>query len=279
MQRRALLWKRRGLKVGFVPTLGYLHDGHLSLVRKARRHVGPRGIVVVSIYVNPTQFGPQEDLAKYPRNLPRDRKLCREAGVDFLFLPLDTDIYPGGAQGVFSAYVVEEQLSQRMEGTARPTHFKGVTTIVAKLFNLVQPEIAVFGEKDAQQAAVIQKMVRDLNFPVKIVLSPTVREKDGLALSSRNSYLSAEERAEAVVLWRTLQLGRSRVRRDRKPVPSGKLKADLIRFVAGHRLARLEYLEVFDPATLEPVRRVVPGARMALAVRVGKTRLIDNLIL
>src|SRR5437660_1242187 len=186
MQRLAQRWRRRGIHIGFVPTMGYLHEGHLSLVRRARQAVGARGRVAVSIYVNPTQFGPKEDLSRYPRDFARDKKLCRGAGVDVIFAPDDGEMYPQNGAGAHSAYVVEEALSGGMEGASRPTHFRGVTTIVAKLFNIVRPEVAVFGAKDFQQAAIIQRMTRDLNFPVKIVVAPTHREADGLAMSSRN---------------------------------------------------------------------------------------------
>jgi len=188
MQRLALRWRREGKCVGFVPTMGYLHDGHLSLVSRARKLVGKPGIVVASIYVNPTQFAPTEDLSAYPRDLERDKALCRKAGVDVLFFPADAEMYPGRDTGGYSTYVIEEKLSQGMEGGSRPTHFRGVTTVVAKLFNLVLPEVAVFGAKDWQQAAILRRMVRDLNFPLKLVVAPTLREKDGLAMSSRNKY-------------------------------------------------------------------------------------------
>ena len=174
--------------------MGYLHAGHLSLVREARAQVGKAGKVVVSIYVNPTQFAPTEDLAKYPRDLKRDLKLCRAAGADVVFTPSDAEMYPDKAEGKYSTYVVEEKLSQTMEGAARPAHFRGVTTVVAKLFNLVLPDVAVFGQKDFQQAAVIKRMVADLNFPVKIIIVPTLREADGLAMSSRNKYLVGDLR-------------------------------------------------------------------------------------
>src|SRR3984957_5968591 len=183
MQRLAKKWRQAGIKIGFVPTLGYLHDGHLSLVREARKRVGKSGKVVVSIYVNPTQFAPTEDLAKYPRDLKRDLKMCRAEGADLVFPPGDAEIYPGRAEGEYSTYVVEEKLSRSMEGAARPTHFRGVATVVAKLFNLVLPDVAVFGQKDFQQAAIIRRMVKDLNFPLKIVVAPTFREPDGLAMS------------------------------------------------------------------------------------------------
>ena len=276
MQRQAQAWHRTGRPVGFVPTMGYLHEGHLSLVRHARCRVGPKGIVVVSIYVNPTQFAPTEDLTRYPRDWGRDRRLCRTAGVDVLFAPTDAQMYPGAAHGRYSTYVVEERLSQGMEGAARPTHFRGVTTIVAKLFNLVQPSVAVFGAKDFQQAAVVQRMARDLNFPVRILVAPTVREPDGLALSSRNQYLSPAERAQATVLWQTIQLARTLVRRQARPLPVRRLRSRLARLVAAQPAARLDYLELFDPVTLLPVTHAQRGVRLALAVFIGRTRLIDN---
>jgi pantoate--beta-alanine ligase len=274
IQRLARLWRRGGNRVAFVPTMGALHDGHLSLVHRARQAVGKTGVVVVSIFVNPTQFGPAEDLAHYPRDLKRDTQLCRAAGVDVLFTPGDADIYPGRADHGYSTYVVEDKLSAGMEGAARPTHFRGVTTVVAKLFNLVQPEVAVFGQKDYQQAAVIRRMTADLNFPVKIVVAPTLRESDGLALSSRNQYLKPEQRAQAPILFHALEATRLAVKG--KPVAATRLQADLRAFLTVAPLAKLDYVEFFDPATLEPVTRVQRGTHMALAVFFGKTRLIDN---
>jgi pantoate--beta-alanine ligase len=276
MQRQALRWRREGRKVGFVPTMGALHAGHLSLVTKARRLVGRHGQVVLSIYVNPTQFAPHEDLGKYPRNLSRDTTLCRAAGVDVLFRPDDATMYPNKAGAAYSTYVVEEALARGMEAVSRPTHFRGVTTVVAKLFNLVLPDVAVFGAKDHQQAAVVARMVRDLNFALKVVVAPTCREPDGLALSSRNRYLSAEERPQAVVLWQAIQEARRAVRAAREPVPAGRLKAELKWLVETRPAARVDYLEFFDRATLRPLDRVGPGAHLALAVFLGKTRLIDN---
>jgi pantoate--beta-alanine ligase len=243
-------------------------------VTEARRRVGGRGSVVVSIYVNPTQFAPTEDLAKYPRDLKRDLKLCRAAGADVVFAPDDAEMYPGQAQALYSTYVVEEHLAQRMEGASRPTHFRGVTTIVAKLFNLVLPDVAVFGQKDFQQAAILQRMVADLNFPVKMVVAPTLREPDGLAMSSRNKYLDAEQRAQAVILFHALQAARQAVAK--ASVSSTRLKRDLQRFMTAAPLGRLDYVEFFHPVTLEPLARVTRGAHMALAVYFGKTRLIDN---
>jgi len=278
MQGRARKWRAAGIKVGFVPTMGYLHAGHMSLVREARRRVGVDGKVVVSIYVNPTQFSPAEDLSRYPRDLKRDRRLCAAAGVDLLFTPTDAQMYPRTGETAYSTYVVEESLSRGMEGAARPTHFRGVTTIVAKLFNLVLPDVAVFGAKDFQQAAVITRMARDLNFPTRIVVAPTAREPDGLAMSSRNVYLSPAERAQAVVLWRVIRLAQSAARSG-SGVTSARLKPRLIRELEALPDARLDYLEFFDPETLLPVENVIPGVRMALAVLIGKTRLIDNALL
>jgi len=232
--------------------------------------------VVVSIYVNPTQFAPTEDLARYPRDLPRDTRLCREVGVDVLFLPSDATMYPKNGRSDYSTYVVEESVSRGMEGATRPTHFRGVTTIVAKLFNLVQPDVAVFGAKDYQQATVIRRMVRDLNFPIKIVVAPTFRETDGLAMSSRNKYLSAEERSQAVTLWEAIQQARRAVRSARSGVAALELKGDLKREIETRPAARVDYIEFFDPETLQAMDPVRRGAQMALAVYVGKTRLIDN---
>lgn len=277
MQRQALAWRREGARVGFVPTMGYLHEGHLSLVHRARREVGPEGRVVVSIYVNPTQFGPTEDLARYPRDLRRDRRLCREAGVDLIFVPTNATMYPATAGAGHSTYVVEESLSRSMEGVVRPTHFRGVTTVVAKLFLLVQPDVAVFGAKDYQQAAVVRRMTRDLNFPVRIVVAPTVREPDGLAMSSRNAYLSPEERRQATVLWESIRHVRRRVRgAGPAGLPAGRLRGEVERLVAARPGARLDYVEFFHPESLAPLRRVRRGGHMALAVRFGKTRLLDN---
>ncbi len=274
MQRLAGKWRRTGACIGFVPTMGYLHAGHLSLVKRARQAVVKNGKVVVSIYVNPKQFAPTEDLANYPRDLKRDLKLCREAGVDIVFTPSDAEMYPAKAEDKYSTYVVEEKLSRTMEGVARPTHFRGVTTVVAKLFNIVLPDVVVFGQKDFQQAAIIKRMVADLNFPVKIVVAPTLRERDGLAMSSRNKYLDAEQRAQAVILFQALQAAKKAVAK--KSVSASKLKRDLQGFITAAPLARLDYVDFFDPETLQPVTQVKRGAHMALAVFFGKTRLIDN---
>jgi pantoate--beta-alanine ligase len=293
MQRLANQWRRAGKRIGFVPTMGYLHAGHFSLVQRARRTVGKNGVVVVSIYVNPTQFGPKEDFSKYPRDLIRDFKLCRAAGADVVFTPDNREMYPDrfggkrfvashhssqgtdGAVPSTSTYVVEESLSQTMEGASRPTHFRGVTTVVAKLFNCVFPDVAVFGAKDWQQAAIVKRMVADLNFPVRIIVAPTVRERDGLAMSSRNKYLTGDLRRQATVLWCCLQVARATVKRS-KTFPAAKLKTAVKKLVACEPEARLDYVEFFEPDTLTPVATVKRGTHMALAVFVGKTRLIDN---
>jgi pantoate--beta-alanine ligase len=276
MQRLARQWQRAETPIGFVPTMGYLHAGHISLVHEARRRVGRKGVVVVSIYVNPTQFAPTEDLAKYPRDLKRDFKLCRAAAVDAIFLPSDAAMYPDRAGGRYSTYVLEERLSQGMEGVSRPTHFRGVATVVAKLFHCVLPDVAVFGAKDWQQAAVVRRMTRDLNFPLKIVVAPTHREPDGLAMSSRNAYLSPAEREQATVLWCAISLARWAVTHGRGPVEAKSLKADIALLVATQPAARLDYVEFFDPETFAPVEKVARGSHLALAVFIGRTRLIDN---
>jgi pantoate--beta-alanine ligase len=287
MQRLARKWQRAGIRVGFVPTMGYLHAGHLTLVKSARRAIGKNGVVVMSIYVNPAQFGPKEDFSKYPRDLKRDLKLCRGAGVDVVFAPGDKEMYPVGSSRrddrtaqravlttKFSTYIVEERLSQTMEGASRPTHFRGVATVVAKLFNIILPDVAVFGAKDWQQAAIIKRMVADLNFPVRIIIAPTLREHDGLAMSSRNKYLAGDLRRQATVLWRAIQKARFAIKK--LPVPEHILKARLKRLIEAEPDAKLDYIEFFNPETLAPVSTVRFRTHLALAVFVGKTRLIDN---
>jgi pantoate--beta-alanine ligase len=305
MQRLARQWQRAGKhtslrrktattpQVGLVPTMGYLHAGHMSLVRVARRKVGKAGKVVVSIYVNPKQFGPKEDFSRYPRDLKRDLKLCRAEGVDVVFAPSDREMYPqvgslrcddlgGRPQGparravpTFSTSVVEGNLSKVMEGASRPTHFRGVTTVVAKLFNIVLPDVAVFGAKDWQQATIIKRMARDLNFSVRIIVAPTLRERDGLAMSSRNKYLVGDLRRQATVLWCAIQMARVTVKK-LKTFPASKLKAAVKKLVECEPAAKLDYVEFFEPDTLLPASKVKRDTHMALAVFVGKTRLIDN---
>lgn len=276
MQRQALRWRRQGKPIALVPTMGCLHAGHLSLIRRARRHVGPAGVVAVSVFVNPIQFAPTEDFSRYPRDVARDRRLCREAGVDVLFWPSGEAMYPGRRAGAYSTYIVEESLAKVMEGASRPTHFRGVTTVVGKLFHIVLPDAAVFGAKDFQQAAIIRRMVRDLNYPVRVIVAPTVREADGLAMSSRNQYLEGPLRAQAGVLWRAIRKARGLVRASRRPVAATRLKQQLAWFIEEQPAARVDYIEVFDPATLQPSDPARRGRHLALAVLVGKTRLIDN---
>ena len=270
MQQLARQWQRAGKTVVFVPTMGFLHRGHVRLMERARQLAGRKGRVVASVYVNPTQFGPNEDFARYPRDVQGDQRLCRAAGVDVFFAPGDGEMYPAD----FSTAVQEEKLAGGMEGAARPGHFRGVTTVVAKLFNAVLPTAAVFGAKDFQQAAVLRRMTRDLNFPVKIVVAPTVREADGLAMSSRNKFLSPAEREQATVLWRAIQRAQEAVAR--RPVAAAQLRRETARMISAQPGARLDYVEFFDPETLQPARSVKPGTQMALAVFVGRTRLIDN---
>ena len=250
-----------------VPTMGALHAGHVSLMRKARKLAGGTGTVAVSIFVNPAQFGPKEDFSRYPRTFARDCRLCREAGVDVVFHPEAAEMYGAG----YSTYVDEEWVSRGLCGKARPGHFRGVCTVVLKLLNILGPDAAVFGEKDYQQAAVIRRMARDLNLCARIVSAPTVREADGLALSSRNAFLGAEERAQAPVIRRALL--RARDADYKRP---GDLARLARREIATARLARIEYVEVLDADTLE---QPGPGTRelvIACAVNFGKTRLIDN---
>lgn len=262
---------REGLKapVGLVPTMGYLHDGHLSLVRRAREECAS---VVVSIFVNPTQFGPQEDLAAYPRDIPRDLDLLRDAMVDLAWIPTNAMMYPDRYQ----TWVTVEHITRRLEGEYRPGHFRGVTTIVTKLFNVVGPHRAYFGQKDAQQAAVIRRMVDDLNFPVEIVVCPTVRESDGLAMSSRNVYLNPQEREAAVVLFRALTAADRAFQAGERDAEV--LRQTMARVLAQEPLARMQYISCSDPDTLEELSGPVNKALLSMAVFIGKTRLIDNII-
>jgi pantoate--beta-alanine ligase len=256
--------------LGFVPTMGYLHAGHISLARRARAECDS---VVASIFVNPTQFGPDEDLAKYPRDLPRDLAQLEAAGVALVWTPTPEEMYQPG----FQTWVTVEALTRPLEGAARPTHFRGVTTIVTKLFNAVRPDKAYFGQKDAQQAAVIRQMVKDLNFPIEIVVCPIVREPDGLAMSSRNVYLNPQERQAATVLFRSLKAARSAY--DSGERAAEKLCSLVRRMVAAESLARLQYVSCADYDTLEELETVRRKALLSLAVYFGKTRLIDNFVL
>ena len=278
MQAQALSWRGSGRKIALVPTMGALHAGHAGLVLRARKEVGQEGRVVVSVFVNPTQFSLEEGFPDYPRSEKADRELCRRAGVDALFLPRTTqEIYPDKTIP-YSTFVSEERLSRPMEGQFRPGHFRGVTTVVSILLNIVQPTHTVFGEKDFQQAAVVKKMIRDLQFPIKFVLCPTVREKDGLACSSRNVGLDDGQRSEANVLWRCIVEARKIVRQSGSAgsVSTGTLKHRLTPMIDETPKAKLDYLEIFNPQTLAPLRRGRRNDRIALAVHFGKIRLIDN---
>jgi len=262
--------RRDGKRVGFVPTMGALHPGHISLVRAAREQTD---IVVTSIFVNPTQFGPTEDFSKYPRTFEKDSAMLAAEKTDYIFSPSVEEMYPKDA----TTWVDVEGPSEKLDGRSRPGHFRGVTTVVSKLFNIVQPDLAFFGQKDAAQVAVIRKMARDLNFPVQIVVCPIVRESDGLAMSSRNAYLTPEQRKQALVLSRALQ-------QVEKRVVQGDTAADILIVTGKQTMAeepsvRLDYFEIVNPDTLDPVTDVSQGALLAVAAHVGTTRLIDNLLL
>ena len=262
-------------RLGLVPTMGALHEGHLSLVRAAKAQCDA---VAVSIFVNPTQFGPTEDLSKYPRPFDRDCRLLEKEGVDILFVPPVEEIYPRGqAPDGKVTWVWVEGLSEKLDGRSRPGHFRGVTTIVSKLFHIVEPEAAFFGQKDAAQLAVIRRMVRDLNFAVEIVACPIVREADGLAMSSRNAYLNREERSRALVLQRSLQ--EVRLQFDAGERIAAKLISAAKEVFAREPQIALDYFEVVDPDTLDPVERITQETLVAVAAYVGTTRLIDNLVL
>jgi len=254
--------------VGFVPTMGYLHEGHLALVKQARVE---NSAVIVSIYVNPSQFGPREDFGAYPRELDRDLELLRGEGVDIVFVPSDDEMYPPE----FSSWVDVEKVTERLEGASRPGHFRGVATVVTKLFNIVQPTKAYFGQKDAQQAVVIKRMVADLNMEIEIVVVPTVRESDGLAMSSRNIYLSPGERQAATILFKALNLARQLSQGGEKD--AGKLRRQLTSLIQKEPLAQIDYVSIADAETLEELNLLDRPALASLAVRIGKTRLIDNM--
>ncbi len=259
-----------GKRIGFVPTMGALHEGHLALVRTAR---AATDVVAASIFVNPTQFGPNEDLAKYPRTFERDRELLEREGVELLFAPSVEEMYPAGAV----TWVTVEELSNKLDGRSRPGHFRGVTTVVSKLFHIVEPDAAFFGQKDAAQVAIIRRMVRDLVMPVEIVVCPIVREADGLAMSSRNAYLDAAQRKQALVLHRSLA-------RVEKMVAEGEQNGSRLTAAGREEFAaepsvRIDYFEVVNPETLDPVEDISGGALIAVAAYIRNTRLIDNLVI
>ena len=269
MQQYAETLRQQGKTIGFVPTMGFLHEGHLSLMRLAR----PRcDTLVVSIFVNPTQFGPNEDLDKYPRDFRRDEELCRQEKVDVIFYPTAEEMYPQP----YRTFVNVEKLTETMCGASRPGHFRGVATVVAKLFNIVKPHLAVFGQKDYQQAQVIRQMVHDLNFDVEILTGPIVREPDGLAMSSRNKYLSAAQRKDALVLRQSLQLAQTLIRQgERNPAVLRERMEKLIESVP---TSRIDYIAIVDPETLEDVAAIGERTLIALSVFIGQTRLIDNMV-
>ncbi len=262
--------KEQGKIIGFVPTMGYLHEGHLSLVEAARAKTD---IVVVSIFVNPAQFGPKEDLSKYPRNFKRDKLLLSSFNVDVLFLPSSGAMYPKG----FCSYVEVEGISNKLCGRARPGHFRGVATVVAKLFNVVSPDFAFFGEKDFQQQFIIKRMVKDLDLPVQVLTLPTIREFDGLAMSSRNKYLTPEQRRSAPRLYKALLLAREIARRGERS--AAKLIAELIHYIKKDPNIKIEQIRVVDPHSLEELKKIKKPALVLLAAFIGKARLIDNLLI
>lgn len=262
--------RRGGERLGFVPTMGALHEGHLSLVRAAKASCD---VVAASIFVNPTQFGPTEDLAKYPRSFERDCELLEKEGVELLFAPSVDEMYPAGAV----TWVTVEGLSAKLDGRSRPGHFRGVTTVVAKLFHIVEPDAAFFGQKDAAQVAIIRRMATDLNFPVEIVACPIVREPDGLAMSSRNAYLDPQQRKQALVLHRSLL--RAKKFWEAGERNAAKLVAAAEEEFAAEKSVRLDYFEIVDPDNLDPLSDVGNGALVAVAAFIGATRLIDNVVL
>jgi len=270
MKEYARAARAEGLVIGLVPTMGALHEGHTALVARARKECSR---VIASVFVNPKQFGPKEDYKKYPRDLERDAKTLGDAGVDALFVPETSDVYPDG----FRTYVNVEGISERLEGRSRPGHFRGVSTVVLKLLEIVQPHFAYFGRKDAQQVRIISEMVRDLNVDAQIVVCPVVREADGLALSSRNAYLSAEERKAATVLHKALVEAREELNAGVRDAM--QLQAAMRKIIEAEPLAALDYAEIVGADTFEPVVRVAKPCYAVLAVFIGKTRLIDNLLI
>lgn len=270
MQARAEDLRKNGKTITFVPTMGYLHEGHLSLLKKAASH---GDCLILSIFVNPTQFGPTEDLDAYPRDMKNDIKLAESVGVDILFTPTETDFYPERYQ----TYVTLEKIPHHLCGLSRPIHFRGVATIVTKLFNVVKPHVAVFGQKDFQQVLVIRQMVSDLNFDIEIIGAPTVRETDGLAMSSRNAKLPGHLRSSALSLYQSLNAAKKRL--DEGTIDADDIIGEAVRFISSHPETEIDYITLCDPETLEDMEIINRPVLMALAVKVGGVRLIDNMIL
>ena len=271
MQQTAERLREDGKKIGVVPTMGYLHEGHLSLVRIAKQQAD---VAIMTIFVNPAQFGPNEDFSRYPRDVVRDERLAEACGTDIIFLPGQHEMYPAH----YYTSVAVEKLTGVLEGKSRPGHFQGVTTVVAKLFNITKPHSAVFGQKDAQQVVVIQQMIKDLNFDVHIVIGPIIREPDGLAMSSRNTFLSPEERAQSRVLYRSLQQARELLAKGERR--SAVIISEMMKLIIEQRLARVDYISITHPATLEEISllNACDAVLISLAVFIGSTRLIDNII-
>jgi len=269
MKTRSMDLRREGKTIGFVPTMGFLHEGHLSLVDLIRKDCD---ILLLSIYVNPTQFGVGEDFDKYPRDTERDLELCRSRGVDLVFIPESSEIYAGNA----STYVVEEEVGMGMCGNARPNHFRGVATVCAKLFNLCQPNYVVLGQKDAQQVVVLKRMIRDLHFPIQVLVGPILREADGLAMSSRNKYLQSKQREEAILVYQSIQAAQ-KVVEEKGSSNVDRVKAEVLNVLKQGRLLRVNYVDVVDRETMRPEKEIVQGrSLLAVAVWVDQVRLIDN---
>jgi pantoate--beta-alanine ligase len=269
IQKYCNLIRIEGKSIGLVPTMGALHEGHISLMRQARID---NDFVVASIFINPTQFGPNEDYNAYPRDLDGDSKLASDVGVDAIFAPTARDMYPYG----YATFVNVERITEKMCGASRPDHFQGVTTVVTKLFNLIRPHKAYFGQKDAQQCAVIKRMTADLNFGIEIVIMPTIREEDGLAMSSRNKYLNPEERKAALILSRSLSLAEKLIK---KEASASTIYQEMLALINDEPLAKIDYISIVDAETLEARETIKGHILIALAVYIGKTRLIDNIII
>lgn len=255
--------------IGFVPTMGCLHEGHLSLVREARKM---SDVLIASIFVNPKQFGPNEDYERYPRNIAKDTELLQKENVDYIFYPTVEEMYPAG----YKTYVEVEQLSQKLCGKSRPNHFRGVTTVVSKLFNIIQPNFAFFGQKDAQQTIIIKRMLKDLNSNIEIITMPIVREVDGLALSSRNVYLNPDERKAATILYKSLMKAKDLFQTGERK--AAKISKAIIDVLSSEPLAKIDYIEIVDMENLDPLKTIEKNALIAIAIYVGSTRLIDNII-